>query len=80
MYTFVEVKKAKQPASQSCPMERREPDARCGNKCACTAAGGSCGRSNWQVCVDTILSPLGIVTVMPFFTVRMFLMGMSVCT
>ena len=31
--------------------------------------------SNWQVCVDTILSPFGIVTVMPFGTLRTFFYG-----
>ena len=70
--------KVKQPAFQICLIERRYPEARCGNKCAFVACVGSCGMSNWHVCVETIFLPLGMVTVMPFFTCCMCLIGILV--
>jgi hypothetical protein len=56
------VKMAVQPASQRTPMEMREPQARSENMWACLASGGRPGTFNSPVCVELMVSPLGMLT------------------
>lgn len=50
-----------QPWSESWPIEVREPEARCGKRCASHAAGGSSGRRfKSAMCVDwSTMEPSG---------------------
>ena len=50
------VKVAMHPASQSCPTERRLPDAREGKRCTEVALSGRVGKFNLALCVDWIVS------------------------
>ena len=47
---------AEQPESHSCPIERRDPEARCGKMCAFRAVSGRPGISSTAVCVDFIVA------------------------
>ena len=58
-------KVARQPTSQSCPIERRDPEARCGKMWTWRAAKGRCGIANRPVCVDCIVARLGRRTEIP---------------
>jgi hypothetical protein len=43
-------------------MERREPEARCGNPCAVVAESGRFGSGREDEQVDVIMDPFGIMT------------------
>ena len=77
MYSFCLSNVAVHPASQSWTMDNRDPDAKCGNMCACLACFGSCGMSSSAVCVAVMVALLGKITLMPLgvgmmFVIRMF--------
>ena len=65
MYNLFLSNNAVHPASHSCPMDNREPDARCGNTCTFRASGGKFVMFNIAVCVDCIRAALGNMTSMP---------------
>ena len=52
--------------SQSCPIDRRDPEARCGKMWAVRALFGSPGMSRIAVWVDFIVALFGSMTLMPF--------------
>lgn len=66
IYNLMLAKYAVHPASQSCPMESRDPDARRGKKYACVALEGSVGLLSWVVYGGFIVCLLGEMTCMPF--------------
>lgn len=62
MSTPVLSKCAVQPASQSCPTERRDVVPRAGNTCAWQASGGRPGKSKSACVVDCMVLLLATVT------------------
>lgn len=67
-------------ASQSCPIDRSDPDARCGNMCTYRACLVRSGRSNSAVCVAFMVASLGMMTSAPVFVGLIFLIGSTVWT
>ena len=68
------------PASHNCPMERREPEARCGKRCVCLALMGSCGMLRRPVWDEVMVALFGRRTEMPVEVGCMFEMGIVVWT
>ena len=74
------MKVAWQPASQSCPIDSREPEARVGKMWTCRACGGRPGTSRRPVWVDCMVAWLGRSTEMPLAVGFTFVTGMVVWT
>ena len=66
---------ARQPASQSWPIDKRDPDARCGKMCTWRAASGRFGMSRRPVWVDRIVARLGRSTEIPLDVGLMLVRG-----
>ena len=79
MYNFFSVNDAEYPASQSWPMERSDPEAKCGNICVVFADGGRCGMSSCPMCVDLMYWLFGRQTSMPCCTDLIFVIGIVQC-
>jgi hypothetical protein len=64
------------PSSQNFPIETSEC-ANSGRMCPCRVPGSTPGMVTWQVCVDAMLSPLGIMTLMGLFVTFRSVYGLS---
>ena len=80
MYSLCFSKRDVQPASHSCPIDNREPEAKCGKMCVFFALAGSCEISSSAVCVDLIVVLFGRRTLIPSLVALMFVRGRSTCT
>jgi hypothetical protein len=76
-YNLFLVNSALHPASQSWPIDRRDPDANDGNRWTVRAVIGRCGMSSSPMCVARIVSLLGRRTVMPVLVGRVLMTGIA---
>ena len=79
MYSFFLSNDAVQPASQSCPMESKDPDDSSSNMCACRANCVRWGMSSSHVCVDCIVALFGRRTWIPSSDFSMLQIGYAQC-
>ena len=67
MYSFFLSKSAVHPASHSCPIDRREPDAKFGKMCVVFPCCGKPCMSSSAMCVDRMRAEFGRRTSIPLF-------------
>lgn len=77
IWTWVAVKRAWKPLSQSCPMEMRALCFKWGKRCAFRAARGSDGKSRRAVWLAWMMSPFGSRTRRPLDVAVLCVQGLS---